>query len=117
MKKIFNVKQVVVFMLLFFIIANIVNPAFATGDASGATLEDYICNVFKYLTGTVGKALAAFACVGVSLAFVGGKIQWTTVLVFAIAMACIFGAPQIVKAFSGGDLACADSDVTFYDKN
>ena len=102
---------------MFFILCSNVNVSFATSDASNATLEDYICNVFKYLTGTVGKALAAFACVGVSLAFVGGKIQWTTVLVFAIAMACIFGAPQIVKAFSGGDLACSTSDITFYNQN
>ena len=82
-------------------------PAFAD-TTSGHGLDDYIWAVFSYLTGTVGKALAAFACVGVSLAFFGGKIQWTTVLVFAIAMACIFGAPQIVRAFSGGDLACKD---------
>ena len=81
-------------------------PAFASNN-NDPTLEAYICSVFNYLTGTVGKALAAFACVGVSLAFFGGKIQWTTVLVFAIAMACIFGAPQIVRAFSGGTgLAC-----------
>ena len=83
-------------------------PAFASNN-NDPTLEAYICSVFNYLTGTVGKALAAFACVGVSLAFFGGKIQWTTVLVFAIAMACIFGAPQIVRAFSGGSsLACKD---------
>ena len=88
-------------------------PALAnTATKTSYTLEQYICSVFNYLTGTVGKALAAFACVGVSLAFFGGKIQWTTVLVFAIAMACIFGAPQIVSAFSGGDKAC-DKVTTF----
>ena len=107
------------FLLTLLFLALFTLPALAssnqgTGGNTGYGLEDYICTVFTYLTGTVGKALAAFACVGVSLAFFGGKIQWTTVLVFAIAMACIFGAPQIVKAFSGGNtVACNTfSDVT-----
>lgn len=69
-------------------------------------LEDYLCNALKFLTGGVGKSLAAFACIGVSLAFVSGKVAWTSILAFALGMACIFGAPQIIKAFAGGTLAC-----------
>ncbi|MDR2760848.1 MAG: TrbC/VirB2 family protein [Rickettsiales bacterium] len=101
-----RIKRRTALSLLFFVLT----VAAARAGDEGYALEDYLCTVFKYLTGTVGKALAAFACVGVSLAFVAGKLAWTTVLTFAIGMACIFGAPQIVKAFSGGELACSTAD-------
>lgn len=81
----------------------------AGGSPETGDLESYICNAFNFLTGGVGKSLAAFACIGMSLGFVSGKLQWQTVLVFAIGMACIFGSPQIVKAFAGGNLACKDA--------
>lgn len=74
------------------------------------TLEEYLCNALGFLTGGVGKSLAAFACIGVSLAFVSGKVAWTSILAFALGMACIFGAPQIIKAFAGGDVACEGLD-------
>ncbi|MDR3078777.1 MAG: TrbC/VirB2 family protein [Rickettsiales bacterium] len=71
------------------------------------TMEGLICGVLGFLTGKVGKALAAFACMGVSLAFLAGKVSWTLVLTFSLAMACIFGAPTIIQAFTGsGDAAC-----------
>lgn len=73
------------------------------------TMEDLICNVLGFLTGGVGKALAAFACIGISLAFLGGKVSWTLILTFSLGMACIFGAPTIIKAFTGGDTACSSS--------
>ncbi|MDR2777514.1 MAG: TrbC/VirB2 family protein [Rickettsiales bacterium] len=77
---------------------------------TATTMEDLICNVLGFLTGRVGKALAAFACMGVSLAFLAGKVSWTLVLTFSLAMACIFGAPTIIKVFTGaGEAACSSS--------
>ncbi len=73
------------------------------------TMEQLICNVLGFLTGGVGKALAAFACIGISLAFLGGKVSWTLILTFSLGMACIFGAPTIIKAFTGGDAACSNT--------
>lgn len=78
------------------------------GGALDTDMTDLLCTALSFLTGGVGKTLAAFACIGVSLAFVGGKVAWTTVLAFSLGMACIFGAPQIVAIFSGGDKPCAD---------
>ena len=72
------------------------------------SMESLICNVLGFLTGGVGKALAAFACIGISLAFLGGKVSWTLILTFSLGMACIFGAPTIIKAFTGGSAACKD---------
>lgn len=107
MKKIFLFFSLFVAASVLFNIA----PAMATdaemGDMS-LSMTDLLCNALGFLTGTVGKTLAAFACIGVSLAFVGGKVAWTTVLAFSLGMACIFGAPQIVVIFAGGDKPCQD---------
>lgn len=99
------------FLILFFICfslfssKNVVASGFSSVDTT-TSMEGLICNVLGFLTGGVGKALAAFACIGMSLAFLGGKVSWTLILTFALGMACIFGAPTIIKAFTGGDAAC-----------
>lgn len=101
------------FLILFFVCFSLFssNNVFASGfntvDTS-KSMEGLICNVLGFLTGGVGKALAAFACIGMSLAFLGGKVSWTLILTFALGMACIFGAPTIIKAFTGGDAACSN---------
>ena len=108
-------KKGMFFLLAFFVALSIfsIAPAIAN-DFDGGELDtdmtDLLCTALSFLTGGVGKTLAAFACIGVSLAFVGGKVAWTTVLAFSLGMACIFGAPQIVAIFSGGDKPCADYD-------
>ncbi len=106
MKKIF-----IILISLLFLTTNS-NVARASGNSetykvdTSTTLEGLICNVLGFLTGGVGKALAAFACMGIALAFLGGKVSWTLILTFSLGMACIFGAPTIIKAFTGGDAAC-----------
>lgn len=106
MKKVF-----LIFLLFFSFNLFVFQPSNALAGTSNDelgkhTLEEYLCNALRFLTGGVGKSLAAFACIGVSLAFVSGKVAWTSILAFALGMACIFGAPQIIKAFAGGDVAC-----------
>jgi type IV secretory pathway VirB2 component (pilin) len=76
---------------------------------TSVTMSGLICNVLGFLVGKVGKALAAFACMGVSLAFLAGKVSWTLVLTFSLAMACIFGAPTIIKVFTGSSEAACDN--------
>jgi type IV secretory pathway VirB2 component (pilin) len=79
---------------------------YALSTESSMSMEQFICNVIGFLTGGVGKALAAFACIGLSLTFLAGKVPWTLVLTFSLGMACIFGAPTLIKAFTGGAGAC-----------
>lgn len=103
-------KMLIISLLLFMITAR--NVVYATDQTSytlntSTTMEDLICNVLGFLTGGVGKALAAFACMGIALAFLGGKVSWTLILTFSLGMACIFGAPTIIKAFTGGETACS----------
>jgi type IV secretory pathway VirB2 component (pilin) len=100
-------KRFFLYLFCFFFLLQVFAPNYVlAGATENMSLENFLCTVFRYLTGTVGKAIAAFACVGISLGFIAGKLAWPTVLTFAIGMACVFGAPQIVKAFSGGSLAC-----------
>ncbi len=110
----FNTKKFFLFTFLLLLAVLLVEcPEVLASSNSVNTdngMEDYLCTALGFLTGGVGKSLAAFACIGVSLAFVGGKISWTTILTFAVGMACIFGAPQIIKAFAGGDVACSSYD-------
>lgn len=108
MKKFFLFLSLFIAFSLFFECSQALATSSSNSDLTTYGLEDYLCNVLSFLTGGVGKSLAAFACIGISLAFVGGKVAWTSILAFALGMACIFGAPQIIKAFAGGDLACED---------
>ncbi len=105
-------KKMLITFLLFFVItsSNVVKATDKTSYSldTTTTMEGLICNVLGFLTGGVGKALAAFACMGIALAFLGGKVSWTLILTFSLGMACIFGAPTIIKAFTGGDAACSD---------
>lgn len=109
MKKVF----LFLFLLTFFSPSIVlgINNAYATGNGAetydtGGSAETIVCNALGFLTGGIGKALAAFACIGISLGFLAGKVAWTTILTFSLGMACIFGAPAIIRAFAGGDTAC-----------
>ena len=100
----------ILFILLtlsLFILMTSQNESKAAGAAdteydTDTTATKVVCNVLAYVTGPIGKALAAFACMGLSLAFLGGKVSWTLILTFSLGMACIFGAPAIIDAFTGG---------------
>ena len=70
--------------------------------AAGAADTEYDTDTTATQAGPIGKALAAFACMGISLAFLAGKVSWTLILTFSLGMACIFGAPAIIDAFTGG---------------
>jgi type IV secretory pathway VirB2 component (pilin) len=107
-------RKIVLFLFLLTLFASVVSPATVGATEADSlnttvTMEQLICNVLGFLTGGVGRALAAFACIGISLAFLSGKVAWTLILTFSLGMACIFGAPTIIKAFTGGnEAACSD---------
>lgn len=97
----------VLLTLSLFILITSQNESKAAGAAdteydTDTTATQVVCNVLAYVTGPIGKALAAFACMGISLAFLAGKVSWTLILTFSLGMACIFGAPAIIDAFTGG---------------
>ncbi|MDR2777983.1 MAG: TrbC/VirB2 family protein [Rickettsiales bacterium] len=119
MKKFLMLMFLVFFMGIFAVgTVNADGSGSGSGDGGGNTdieavktdvkMLDLICNVLGFVTGSVGKALAAFVCAGTALAFLAGKVSWTLVLTFTLGMACIFGAPTIIKVFTNSDTAACE---------
>ncbi len=62
-----------------------------------------LCNVLKFVTGTVGKTIASFIIIGVGIGFFTAKVSWGVLIGVTLGIAAMFGAPAIVQAVTGGD--------------
>ena len=71
-----------------------------------ATLSDTLCNVLKFVTGSVGKTIATFAIIFIGVTFLNGKCNWTVLVTFSVGLAAIFAAPKIISTFTGGSIVC-----------
>lgn len=78
-------------------------------DIGTTTMNDVLCTIMKFITGGVGKTFASFAVIFVGVGFLTGKTTWTAMITFALGIAAIFGAPTVIRAFTGGDAACSNS--------
>ncbi|MDD2840081.1 MAG: TrbC/VirB2 family protein [Rickettsiales bacterium] len=84
---------------------------FGLDNASAATISSasgsagdmgvVLCNVLKFVTGTVGKTIASFIIIGVGLGFFTAKVSWGVLIGVTLGIAAMFGAPAIVKAVTG----------------
>jgi type IV secretory pathway VirB2 component (pilin) len=88
---------------------NCIWVADATGVGNaGSTADDNalvvtMCNALGIVTGSGGKAFAAFAIISVGIGFFTGKVSWGLMIGVAAGIAAMFGAPTIVAAISGED--------------
>ena len=73
----------------------------AGSDANDNALTSVMCKVLKLVTGTAGKAFAAFAIISVGIGFFTGKVSWGLMVGVAAGIAAMFGAPSIVAAITG----------------
>lgn len=82
--------------------------AFAiTATADDNILVDTMCRALDIITGSAGKAFAAFAIISVGIGFFTGKVSWGLMIGVAAGIAAMFGAPSIVSAISGdGQVEC-----------
>ncbi len=71
-------------------------------DANNNAFVGTICRALKIVTGTGGKAFAAFAIISVGIGFFTGKVSWGLMIGITAGIAAMFGAPTIVAAISGG---------------
>lgn len=79
----------------------------ATATADNNVLVDTMCNALAIITGSAGKAFAAFAIISVGIGFFTGKVSWGLMIGVAAGIAAMFGAPSIVSAISGkGQFEC-----------
>ncbi len=75
------------------------------------SLADTLCNVLKFVTGSVGKTIATFAIIFIGVTFLNGKCNWTVLVTFSVGLAAIFAAPKIISTFTGSsqNSICSDS--------
>ncbi len=82
----------------------------SAATADNNAFVDTLCNALKIVTGSGGKAFAAFAIISCGIGFFTGKISWGLMIGITCGIAAMFGAPTIVAAISGGTAVdCAAS--------
>ena len=90
--------------------SNTGNSGSAGGDELNSdfnrSLADTLCNVLKFVTGSVGKTIATFAIIFIGVTFLNGKCNWTVLVTFSVGLAAIFAAPKIISTFTGGSIVC-----------
>ncbi|MBL6621368.1 MAG: TrbC/VirB2 family protein [Rickettsiales bacterium] len=87
------------FLFSFFALVIALNPSQAF--AADTQIEATLCNILYFLTGTIGKAIAAFALVFLGISLFLGKVSWGLAISTALGVATIFGAPQLVETLGG----------------
>ncbi len=90
-----------------------INTNYATADeftqvtkasnTSGGAMQQVLCNVLRFVTGTIGKTIASFIIIGVGVGFFTGKVSWGLLIGVTLGISAMFGAPAIVNAITGGD--------------
>lgn len=73
-------------------------------DASANSITDSVCNSLQMVTGSGGKAFAAFSIISVGIGFFTGKVSWGLMVGVAAGIGVIFGAPSLLSAISGEDV-------------
>jgi len=104
----------VLFVLGLFLSAAPLNEAFATAKdigvavtktsgGDGGAMQTVLCNVLRFVTGTVGKTIASFIIIGVGVGFFTGKVSWAVLIGVTLGISAMFGAPAIIQAVTGDD--------------
>ncbi len=75
----------------------------ATDTTDINILSKTMCRALNIITGSAGKAFAAFAIISVGIGFFTGKVSWGLMIGVAAGIAAMFGASSIVNAISGND--------------
>ena len=63
-----------------------------------------MCRALRVITGSAGKAFAAFAIISIGIGFFTGKVSWGLMIGVAAGIAAMFGAPSIVSAITGKEV-------------
>jgi len=74
-----------------------------SADRDDNALSEVVCNALGIVTGTGGKAFAAFAVISMGIGFFTGKVSWGLMIGICAGIGAMFGAPTIVAAIAGDD--------------
>jgi type IV secretory pathway VirB2 component (pilin) len=77
-----------------------------TGNADKNALGDLFCNVYSFVTGTGGRMLAVFIIIFIGVSLLTGKAQPSMMIIPAIGIAFVFGAPTILSLIVGRATVC-----------
>ncbi len=89
-----------------------VGTSYASTDLTDNVMYRMLCNVYLFITGGIGKAVASFVIIGVGVGFFSGKVTWGVLIGVALGLSTLFGGPAILSAIAGGAAVC---DLDFYD--
>lgn len=76
------------------------------GNAETNAFGDALCNMFKFVTGKVGRGVAAAAVISLGVFFFMGKVTWGSALAVALGVGAVFGAPSVVSVLTGRSFNC-----------
>jgi type IV secretory pathway VirB2 component (pilin) len=107
-KKIFNNLYIMSFFSLLVMLI-LADNSYATAATTEYTqIESTLCKVLEMLTGTIGKAIAAFAIIFIGVSLFMGKVSWGLAISTALGIGAIFGAAGLVTSLGGGTLDIDD---------
>jgi type IV secretory pathway VirB2 component (pilin) len=78
--------------------------AFAAGAGNAndvAVFSTALCRILALILGTPAKVIATIAMVGVAVALLAGRLEWTKAMVIALGIIIMFIAPALVKFITG----------------
>ena len=78
----------------------------AVTASSAGNIEGVLCNVVRWLTGGLGKAIATISIIIIGIGAMMGKVSWGMAIIVAIGVSIVFGAGQIVNILSGQSGQC-----------
>ena len=73
----------------------------SSGSTTSGRLEEVLCRLVEWMTGTTGKAIATLAIIIIGVGALMGKVSWGMAIIVGIGVAVIFGAEQIVEDLGG----------------
>lgn len=76
------------------------------GNAENNAFGDVLCNLFRFITGKVGRGVAAGAVIALGVFFFMGKVTWGSALAVALGVGAVFGAPAVVSVLTGKTFNC-----------
>ncbi len=76
------------------------------GSAENNALGDVVCNVYRLITGKVGRGVVVVVLFVTGISFYLGKVNWGTIVAIVIGAGLCFGGPAIVSVFLGKNFLC-----------
>ena len=78
----------------------------ADGSAESNAFGDALCSMYKFVTGKVGRGVAAGVVISLGVSFFLGKVTWASALAVALGVGAVFGAPSVVSVLTGRSFSC-----------